>query len=99
MWVARLLLTLIIVAIIIGFAVYNSGESVTVRVLGHTYESVPMIIVAFWAFIVGMVVSFVLALTYNARMQRQLAEQKRENKKLILELTSLRNVAIEEIEE
>ena len=99
MWVARLLLTLLIVILIVGFSIYNAGEKVSVRLLGKTYEAVPMIFVAYWAFVVGMLVAFVLGLTYYARMHRHLAEQKKENKKLISELTSLRNVAIEEVEE
>jgi O-antigen/teichoic acid export membrane protein len=54
---------------------------------------------AYWAFVVGMLVAFVLGITYYSRMHKQLADQKRENKKLLSELTSLRNVAIEETEE
>lgn len=99
MWAARLLLTLLIVIIIVGFAIYNAGEKVTVRLPQHTYVDVPMIVMAFWGFIIGMLVAFVLGLTYYARMYKQLADQKKENKKLISELASLRNLALEEAEE
>ena len=99
MWVVRLLLTIFIIMVVVGFSIYNAGEKATVRLLGHTYQQVPMIFVAYWAFVVGMVVAFVLGITYYSRMHKQLAEQRKENKKLISELTSLRNVAIEEAEE
>ena len=99
MWIARLLLTFLIVILVVGFSIYNASEKVTVRLLQHTYAEVPMIFVAYWAFVVGMLVAFVLGVTYYAKMHGELAEQKKENKKLISELTSLRNVAIEEAEE
>ncbi len=99
MWVVRLLLTIFVIIIVVGFSIYNAGEKVTVRLLGHTYEQVPMIFMAYWAFVVGMLVAFVLGITYYSRMHKQLADQKKENRKLLSELTSLRNVAIEETEE
>lgn len=99
MWIARLLLTMLIVIIIVGFSIYNASEKVTVRLLQHTYVDVPMIFVAYWAFVVGMLVAFVLGITYYAKMHQQLAEQRKENKKLISELAALRNVALEEAEE
>jgi len=99
MWVIRLLLTIFIIIIVIAISVYNAGEKTTFRLLGHTYEQVPVIIVACWAFVIGMFAAFILGLTYHSRLYKQLADQKRETKKLLLELTSLRNVAIEESEE
>ncbi len=99
MWVFRLILTLFIIMVVVGFSIYNAGEKVDVKLLGHTYEQVPMIFVAYWTFVVGMLVAFVLGITYYSRLYSQLAEQKKENKKLLSELTSLRNVALEEAEE
>lgn len=99
MWVVRLLLTIFIIIIVVGLSIYNAGEKANVRFLGHIYEQVPVIIVAFWAFVIGMFVAFILALTYHSRLHHLLADQKKENKKLLSELTSLRNVAIEEAEE
>jgi uncharacterized integral membrane protein len=99
MWVVRLLLTIFIIIIIIALAVYNAGEKTTFRLLGHTYEQIPVIVVACWSFVIGMIAAFILGLTYHSRLYKQLADQKRETKKLLSELTSLRNVALEEAEE
>jgi len=99
MWAFRIFLVLIIIALVIGFSIYNSGERTTANLFGREYVGVPMIYVAFWAFVVGMLVSFLLGVLYYFRIQADLKEQKKENKKLLEEITTLRNLPLEDVEE
>ena len=96
MWILRFLLILLIVILLVGFAIYNAGQKVTVQIFKTSYQEVPMIFVAYWSFVIGMMVAVVLGLTYYLKIHRRLSEHKRENKKLTSELAALRNVAIEE---
>lgn len=99
MWAVRLLLLLFVVMVIIGFSIYNSSEKVAVNLITARYAEVPMIFVAYWAFVIGMLVSFILGVSYYLRSSNQLREQQKENRRLLTELTALRNRPIEEAEE
>lgn len=99
MWAVRLLLLLVIVMVIIGFSIYNSAEKVQVNLVTARYVDVPMIFVAYWAFVIGMFVSFVLGVSYYLRATNQLRDAEKEKKKVLAELTALRNRPIDETEE
>ncbi len=99
MWILRALLIMLILIILIGFSIYNSGEKVSVNLFGTKYTEVPMIFVAYWAFVVGMLISFILGVTYYLKIHGELSQQKKETKKLLEELKALRNMAIQDVEE
>jgi uncharacterized integral membrane protein len=82
--------------LIVGFAIYNSEERVSVNLYGKEYYDVPMIFVAFWALVVGMLISFALGIGYYFRMYSELRNQRSENQKLLKEITALRNLPLEE---
>lgn len=98
MWVLRIFLVMLIIVLVIGFSIYNSTERVSVRVLNLQYIDVPMIFVVYWAFVIGMFISFVLGLSYYLKISADLREQKREVKKLMQEITTLRNMPLEDVE-
>ena len=99
MWILRALLIMLILIILIGFSIYNSGEKVAVNLFGTKYTEVPMIFVAYWAFVVGMLISFILGITYYLKIYAELTQQKKETKKLLEELKALRNMALHDVEE
>ncbi len=98
MWALKILIILVIIMLLIGFSVYNSGEYVSVNLFGYLYTAVPMIIIAYWSLVVGMFISFLLGIGYYLRIQDELREQRKENKRLMEEITALRNVPLEEEE-
>ncbi len=98
MWVLRVLILMLIIIIIIGFSIYNSSQKVTVNLFGHYYNEVPMIFVSYWAFVVGMLVSFILGITYYLKIHGELSQQKKETKRLLDEIKALRNMTLEDVE-
>lgn len=99
MWILRTLVIIVIITLIVGFAIYNSDERSSVNLYGKQYFDVPMIFVAFWALVVGMLISFALGVGYYFKMYSELRNQRSENKKLLEEITALRNLPLEEEEE
>jgi uncharacterized integral membrane protein len=96
MWILRTLVIIVLITLIVGFAIYNSEERVSVNLYGQEYYNVPMIFVAFWALVVGMLISFALGISYYFRMYSELRNQRGENQKLLQEITALRNLPLEE---
>jgi uncharacterized integral membrane protein len=96
MWILRTLVIIVLITLIVGFAIYNSEERVSVNLYGKEYYNVPMIFVAFWALVVGMLISFALGISYYFRMYSELRSQRGENQKLMQEITALRNLPLEE---
>jgi uncharacterized integral membrane protein len=101
MWVFRAILILIIIAVIIGFAVYNSGpgQTVDIDLIWAQRYDVPVITVVFWAFILGSLVSLLLFISVYLKQSNQLNEANRAAKGLQAEVTALRNRPIEEAKE
>lgn len=99
MWILRTLVIIVLIILIVGFAIYNSDERISVNLYGKQYDYVPMIFVAFWALVVGMLISFALGIGYYFKMYSELRNQRKENRKLLEEVTALRNLPLEEEEE
>lgn len=99
MWILRSLAIIVLIILIVGFAIYNSNQKISVNLYGKQYYDVPMIVVAFWALVVGMLISFALGIGYYFKMYGELRDQRRENKRILEEITALRNLPLEEEEE
>jgi uncharacterized integral membrane protein len=99
MWALRTFFIIVLIVLVVGFSIYNSDERVSVNLYGKEYIEVPMIFVAFWALVIGMVLSFVLGVSYYFKMHSELRSLRKENKRLLDEVTTLRNLPLEETEE
>jgi uncharacterized integral membrane protein len=99
MWAVRTFLIIILIVVVVGFSIYNSDERISVNLYGKEYIDVPMIFVAFWAFVIGMVISFALGVSYYLKTHSELRSLKKENKKLMEEIIALRNLPLEEEKE
>ncbi len=100
MWVVRIILLLIVLAVVIGFSVYNSGPKIrTIDLIWLQYYDVPMVIVVYWSMLAGMVVAMFLGLTYVFRLHSDLRAERRGRKRLEAEMASYRNRTIEELDE
>jgi uncharacterized integral membrane protein len=96
MWVFRALLVVVLIAVLLGFSVYNAGERVTVRLLNTPYYGVPLIYIAYWAFLFGMVISFLLFVTIYFKQSSEIRRLKRLSESLNSEISALRNRPIED---
>jgi len=100
MWVIRTLLGIVLIAVLLYFAFLNAGAQVTVRLTpGSTDEYIyvgPLIIVCFWAFLLGMVLSFIFFVTVYFKQVSEIRRYKRTADSLSGEIAALRNRPIEE---
>jgi uncharacterized integral membrane protein len=98
MWVFRSILILVIIAVIVGFAVYNSGPSQTVDVdlIWAKRFDVPVITIVFWSFVLGSLISLLLFISVYLKISNQLSEAQKAIRGLHTEVTTLRNRPIEE---
>ena len=95
MWAVRAFLVIVLIVAIVGFSVLNSEERVTVALYNATYYNIPLIIVSYWTFVAGMLVTFVLGMSYFWKLSLDLRDARRDNKRLLTELTALRNRPLE----
>nr|MBN2278032.1 LapA family protein [candidate division Zixibacteria bacterium] len=98
MWVLRSILILIIIAVIVGFALYNSGpdQSIDIHLIWTQRFDVPVITVVFWAFMLGALVSWLLFISVYLKQSNQIRESNKAIRGLQTEVTALRNRPIEE---
>ena len=96
MWVIRALLVLVLLVILLGFSVYNAQERVAVNILNTRYVNVPLIFVAYWAFVFGLVVSFIMFATVYLKQVGEIRRYKRQSENLQSEISALRNRTIED---
>jgi uncharacterized integral membrane protein len=99
MWALRMVLVLLIIAVVVGFSMLNAHQTVSVDLLRTKYDNVPLVYMAYWAFLAGMLITFVLGLSYVLKILSELREQRRQTKRLTVEITALRNRSLEEINE
>jgi len=98
MWVLRSILILIIISVIVGFALYNSGhdQQIDINLIWTQRYDVPVITVVFWAFMLGAMVSWLLFISVYLKQSNQIRESNKRIKGLQTEVTALRNRPIEE---
>ncbi|MEW5700959.1 MAG: hypothetical protein AB1792_01840 [Candidatus Zixiibacteriota bacterium] len=100
MWIIRIIILLIVFAIALGFSIYNAPQRIAqIDVIWVSYSDVSMVIVVYWAFLVGMAVAALLALTYVLKIHSDMRGERRGRKRLEMEVASLRNRSLEELDE
>jgi uncharacterized integral membrane protein len=98
--VLRALLVVAVVVAAIGFAVRNPDQRVRIDLFfGLPYENVPLVFALFVAFLVGGVGGCAIAILWILELQTKLRDAKRQSRRLQGELTSLRNLPLEDAEE
>ena len=98
MGILRTILILIVVAIVIGFSIYNAEPRVDVDLVRWQYN-VPLVVVVYWSFLAGMIASLILGLTYMLKLQADRRAERREKRRLESELAALRNRTIGDLDE
>ncbi len=100
MWVVRMLLTLVLVVIVTGFAMLNNAERATVTLWPRTvvFFEVPLVLLLFEAFVLGAVVWFVVSVFHEIALRRQIRKLKRENSDLNQEIAGLHSISLQDIE-
>ena len=99
MWFLRMFVTGGVFAVVLVFAILNMPEWTNIRFLpgdGATYH-VQLVFALFVAFVLGGFLWFVVSLVHDLRMRRQSAVLRREVERLSRELSTLRNLPLEDV--
>lgn len=100
MWIVRMLLFLVLVVVVTGFAMLNSGARANVQIWpGVVFYEVPLVLLLFEAFVIGAVVWFVVSIFHEVTLRTTIRKLKRENTDLNQEIGGLRSISLEDIDE
>jgi len=99
MWIIRYAVAAMLIIALLGFTIQNSYQRVVINIVGKTYTDVPLIFVVYVAFCIGLIFWFAISVIQYFRMMGQLSEQRKKNRTLTQEITTLRNLPLEEIED
>jgi len=91
-----LIFLIIVIGLVGGFMWLNRQPTVVVDVFGYHLYDIPLSMVAFYAFMVGMVFVIIFALVDEIVLRSTIHRLRRENRHLRKELNSLRNMPLEE---
>jgi uncharacterized integral membrane protein len=98
MWIFRWLFIAIVMILVLAFALQNLEQRTVVRFYTWETAELPLILFLFEAFVVGLIVWFLVAIFHDLQLRSEIRRIRKENKKLRSELTALRNMPLEEEE-
>ncbi len=98
MWIVRALLVIILIIVLVGFSVKNASERVWIKIVDTPKETL-LIYVVYWAFVFGMLISFILFATVYLRQANEIRRFRRQAEALQSEISALRNRTIDETAE
>ncbi|MCD6162635.1 MAG: DUF1049 domain-containing protein [candidate division Zixibacteria bacterium] len=99
MWIIRYAVAALLIIGLLGFTIQNSYQRTVINIANQTYENVPLIYVVYIAFCLGLIFWFAISVIQYFRIMGQLSSQRKINRTLTQEITTLRNLPLEEIEE
>ncbi|MBD3168680.1 MAG: DUF1049 domain-containing protein [candidate division Zixibacteria bacterium] len=99
MWVIRYFIITVVILLILAFAIQNSYQRVSVNLLNHKYTDIPLVLVLFEAFVLGILFWFVISIAQFFKIHGALSKQKKENKRLLEEIKAIRNMPLQDSEE
>ena len=99
MWILKNLAWLVIMVAVVGFALLNmNGRASEIHFPGTTYTDLPLTVVLFAAFALGMFLAFLLTLVHHLKGRAAMGRLTRENLSLKEELRALRNLPLQDLE-
>jgi putative membrane protein len=99
MWIFRWLLIALVMLVILGFALQNQEQMVSVNILNYTSPNLPLYLLMYIAFGFGLLLWVVVSMVHVLKLKSAIYKLQRENKKIREELSRLRNIGIEEDED
>src|SRR3972149_6766851 len=96
MWIFRWFLLIVLLFFLVGFLSQNSDQIVSVRLMGWQSPDLPLSYMLFLAGLAGYAICLLVALVNQIRLRTQIAQLRKQNRDLQVELDRLRNFALEE---
>lgn len=98
MWFLKNSGWLLIFAVAGWFGYENRNETVSsLHLMGRHHPGVPLVLVVFATFVVGMFIAFLLTLFHHLKIHASISRASRENQDLKRELSQLRNLPLEDL--
>lgn len=96
MWIVRWIFWVLALLFLILFATQNATQTVTVEFIRWQSVAIPLWIVTYLSFLVGILVWFVFSIYKVMQLKTEVRKTNKENEVLKKELDELRNIPIEE---
>ena len=98
MWILKNLLWLLLLIAVGGFAILNvNGRVSEVRLPGAVYADLPLTVVLFGTFVLGMLLAFIMTAVHYLKGRAAMNKLARENQDLKAELRALRNLPLRDL--
>ena len=97
MWIIKYAMAAAVLLAVMYFSFQNAQETTSVWVWQNHYENIPLVMVIFASFAVGVVFWFLVSMYQYFKVTSQLGDLRRKNKQLLDEVKALRNLPIEEV--
>ncbi len=98
MWILKNLAWLLLMIAVVGFAILNVNGRVTeIRMPGAAYVDLPLTVVLFATFVLGMFLAFLMTMIHYLKGRAAMNRLVRENESLKEELRALRNLPLEDL--
>jgi len=96
MWIIKWVLGVFFILLFLLFALQNQEQTVSVRFLDRTTPNMPLYLIIYVAFAVGILLAVLASIFNILRLKNQIHRLQRESKKNKEELNRLRNASIED---
>jgi uncharacterized integral membrane protein len=96
MWILRWIVLAILIIAVIGFAMQNTDQYVSVQFITLQSIQLPLWVVMYASFAVGVLFWLVVSIFHIFSLKRENRKREKELKKLRQELNQLRNVSVED---
>lgn len=96
MWIVRWILIALLILIVLGFALQNQSQTVSVRFLKWQSPVLPLYLYLYLSFGAGLLFWVLISALNTIKLKGEIFKLNRENRKIRDELNRLRNVTIEE---
>jgi len=96
MWILRWILGALLIIVILGFALQNQEQTVSVQILKWKSPVMPLYFFLYIAFGTGLLTWLLVSTLNTFRLKSKIHNLQRENRKVREELNRLRNLSIDE---
>ncbi|MBL7033130.1 MAG: LapA family protein [Candidatus Delongbacteria bacterium] len=98
MWTLRWILFIVLLFLVLGFAILNSGQIVNLNLFWSKYESISLVLALFASFMLGVVFWFLVTVLQHLTLRKDNRVLRHRVQSLREELRDLRNASFSDTE-
>lgn len=96
MWILRWIFVAILIIIVLGFALQNQEQKVSVSILKWQSDVLPLYFFLYFSYVAGLLTWVLVSTLSILKKKGEILKLQRENRRIREELNRLRNVSIDE---